>query len=424
MNTRALATKSIVDIINKKYSLLTLDSKLAKLDISPSDKSFTKLLCYEFFRYYFSLEKTVDSFIKANTKKEIKILLMLGVLQLFKINQPHYASINETVNACKTLKMLWAKKLVNGVLRNTIRNIENLNIQFLKYSGLDAPKWLIETLIEQYPTKYKQIISNSNQHADMFIRINKSKDDTKVLKYLSNNEIAYTKTDIKNALKLSKPIDVRNNELFNKGYFTVQDLSAQYCGLIINPQADDTILDACAAPGGKTTHLMELNPRTKVTAIDLVDKRLELLTKNATRVSPQNNISVLKHDLTKSLNGSFNKIILDAPCSAVGTLRRNPDIKVLRNPKDVEEITSVQQKILQNLWDNNLKKDGLLLYITCSILKKENQLQIKNFLDKNLNAEILEISILNDHKAKLGYQILPENGKGDGFYYCLIKKIS
>lgn len=424
MNTRALATKSIIDIINKKCSLLTLDDKLSKLEVSTSDKSFTKLLCYEFFRHYYSLNKTINTFIKTNTKNEVKILLMLGVLQLFKIKQPHYATINETVNACKSLKILWAKKLVNGVLRNILRNIENLNTEFLEHSSLDAPKWLIDTLKEQYPNQYQQIVTNSNLHADMFIRVNKSKDSNKVLDYLYDNKISYTKIDIENAIRLNSPIDVKNNDLFNNGYFTVQDLSAQYCGSIIDPQESDCILDACAAPGGKTTHLMELNCNAKITAVDLVDKRLELLTKNISRVSSsQNNLKIIKHDLTTRLEGSFNKIILDAPCSAVGTLRRNPDIKVLRNADDVKEISTIQQKILQNLWDNNLKKDGILLYITCSILKQENQNQISKFLTKNANAKALKIKILEKYESDIGYQILPENGEGDGFYYCLIKKI-
>ena len=192
MNTRALATKSILDILNKKYSLLTLSNKLSNKQISTQDKSFIKLLCYEFFRNYYSLEKILDKYVKNNTKHKVKILLMLGILQLLEINQPKYASINETVNACKNLKLLWAKKLVNGVLRNILRNIEDIKQEFLNYKNFDLPQWLINLLKKQYSTNYKEIIKSFNTKADMFIRLNQSKNIIEITDYLKNENIEYT----------------------------------------------------------------------------------------------------------------------------------------------------------------------------------------------------------------------------------------
>lgn len=423
MNTRALATKSIIDIIDNKYSLLTLDNKLSKLEISSKDKSFTKLLCYEFFRNYFSLEQIITEYTTTKTKNNVKILLMLGLLQILKVNQPTYASINETVNACKELKLIWAKKLVNGVLRNISRDIENIQIKFENYSKVDLPQWLIATIKKQYPKKLLEIASDLNNKADMFIRLNKSKNPKQVIDYLNDNNILYSNNELENSLKLDSPIDVKNNELFNQGFFTVQDLSAQYAGIIINPQNGDRILDACAAPGGKTTHILELNSKAKITAIDIIDKRLDLLNKNLNRVNSNNTVTTLKLDLTKSFRGNFNKIVLDAPCSALGTLRRNPDIKILRSEQNVIAIQQVQQAILQNLWDHNLTENGYLLYITCSILRQENQAQILSFLDNNANAKVIEIDLLEKYKTDCGYQILPQTHKGDGFYYCLLKKV-
>ena len=423
MNTRALAAKSIINIVDNKHSLLTLDNQLLKLDISLEDKSFTKLLCYEFFRNYFSLEKIISEYTAPKTKSNVKILLMLGVLQILKINQPTYASINETVNACKSLKLIWAKKLVNGVLRNILRNIEAVQLKFEAYSKVDLSQWLIEIIKEQYPKQLLEIASNLNHQADMFIRLNKSKSPQQVIDYLNDNNISYSHTELENSLKLDRPIDVKSNDLFNQGLFSVQDLSAQYAGAIINPQDTDIILDACAAPGGKTTHILELNTKAKITAIDIIDKRLNLLESNLKRVDSNHTVTMLKHDLTKILNGKFDKIVLDAPCTAIGTLRRNPDIKVLRSAQDVTSIQKIQQTILQNLWDNNLTENGYLLYITCSILRQENQVQILSFLGKNANASVIEIDILEKHKTDCGYQILPQELKGDGFYYCLLKKI-
>lgn len=422
MNTRAIAAKLIIDIINNKYSLLTLDNKILKLDISSQDRSFTKLLCYEFFRNYYSLEKIIAKYTKVKTKNSIKILLMLGLLQILKINQPTYATINETVNTCKNLKLIWAKKLVNGVLRNMLRDLEDIQLKFKNYTKVDLPQWLIKTIKKQYPHKLVEIAANLSHQADMFIRLNKSKDPQQTISYLKDNNISYSSTNLENALRLDSAIDVKDDKLFKQGFFTIQDLSAQYAGSIINPQDDDNILDACAAPGGKTTHLLELNQKTKITAIDLVDKRLALLKTNLERVNKTHNVTTLKHDLTQPLTGNFNKIILDAPCSAIGTLRRNPDIKILRTAQDVENITTIQQAILQNLWDNNLSQNGYLLYITCSILRQENQLQIQKFINKNKNASIAEIDLLKNYKTDYGYQILPERHAGDGFYYCLLKK--
>jgi len=423
MNTRYLAARSITNIIDNKHSLLTLDNKLSKLEISASDKSFTKLLCYEFFRNYYSLEKVVAEYTAPKTKNSVKVLLMLGLLQILKINQPTYASINETVSACKDLKLIWAKKLVNGVLRNISRDIESIRLKFENFSKVDLPQWLIEIIKEQYPKQLLEIAANINNKADMFIRFNKSKDPQQVLDYLNDNEILYSHTELENSLRLDSPIDVKNNDLFNKGFFTVQDLSAQYAGAIINPQDDESILDACAAPGGKTTHILELNQKSKITAIDIVEKRLELLENNLKRIDSNHTVVALKHDLTELLEGKFDKIVLDAPCTALGTLRRNPDIKVLRKPNDVTNIQKLQQTILQNLWDNNLKENGYILYITCSILRAENQDQILSFLDSNTNAKVVDIDILEKYKTYCGYQILPQQCQGDGFYYCLLKKI-
>ncbi|MEY8701676.1 16S rRNA (cytosine(967)-C(5))-methyltransferase RsmB [Francisella philomiragia] len=424
MNTRAVAAKSILDIIDNKYSLLTIEHKLNEHNLSDKDKSFIKLLCYEFFRNYYSLENVASLYLAEKTKLKAKILIMLGIIQIFEINQPHYASINETVAACKNLKILWAKKLVNGVLRQIARDLEDIKPNYTEHKKHDLAPWLNNMLKEQYPTDYQKIAKAVNSKADMFIRLNEAKDPQYVIDYFDKNNISYSKTELKNCIKLDKAIDVKNNTFFQQGYFSVQDISAQYMGHIINVRNNDIVLDACAAPGGKTTHILELAPQTNITAIDIIDKRLELLKENIARVAKNNHVNVIKHDLTQPLVGQYNKIILDAPCSALGTLKRNPDIKVLRKPQDIKSIQILQAQILDNLWCNNLLTGGYLLYITCSILQQENQLQIKNFLSRHKDAEIIEIKILENYKTDYGYQILPTEDKGDGFYYCLIKKIS
>ncbi|APC91181.1 MULTISPECIES: 16S rRNA (cytosine(967)-C(5))-methyltransferase RsmB [Francisella] len=422
MNTRAIAAKTILDILDSKYSLLTLEQKLLSQNLSEQNKSFVKLLCYEFFRNYYSLENIAVLHLTQKTKAKAKVLIMLGALQIFEIKQPYYASINETVAACKDLKITWAKKLINGILRKIIRNIQDMTNIYNQSKLIDMPKWLSDTLKKQYPKHYLAIAQAINAKADMFIRLNQTKDSNKVLDYFKLNKITYSFTDLKNCIKLDQAIDVKHNQLFQQGYFTIQDISAQYAGHIIKANNEDKILDACAAPGGKTSHILECAPQANITAIDIIDKRLELLKENLARLSKDNHVNVLKHDLILPLAGKFNKIILDTPCSALGTIKRNPDIKVLRKPEDIQTIKALQSKILDNLWNNNLTNNGYLLYITCSILEEENQQQIKDFLIKNNDSEIITIDILEKYKTDCGYQILPSHQGGDGFFYCLLKK--
>ncbi|MFV9930700.1 MAG: 16S rRNA (cytosine(967)-C(5))-methyltransferase RsmB [Francisella endosymbiont of Hyalomma asiaticum] len=424
MNTRAVAAKIILDILDKKYSLLTIEQKFLSHNLSEQDKSFVKLLCYEFFRNYYSLDKIAGLYLKQKTKIKAKVLIMLGALQIFEIKQPYYAIINETVAACKNLKIIWATKLINRILREITRNLKDTTNIYNQNKAIDMPKWLSDTLKKQYSKQYLAIAQAINTKADMFIRLNQAKDTKKVLDYFEKNKIIYSFTDLKDCIKLDQAIDIKHNQLFKQGYFTIQDISAQYAGYIIKAKNDDKILDACAGPGGKTSHILECAPQANITAIDIIDKRLELLKENLTRLSKNNNVNVFKHDLTLPLAGKFNKIILDAPCSALGTIRRNPDIKVMRKPEDIQAIKILQSKILANLWNNNLSNNGYLLYITCSILAEENQQQIKDFLDKNSDAEIIDIDILEKYKINCGHQILLSQQGGDGFYYCLLKKNS
>jgi len=421
MNSRAIACQNILNIIDKKSSLLTLETTLQKLDITVKDKSFIKALCYDFFRNYYSLESVIKPYINKSTKLKVKTLIMLGGLQILEMSQPNYAVINESVNACDDLKIEWAKGLLNAILRKIIKDIETVSTNFKNLQKYDLPEWLTQKLKKQYPDNYLDIFIASNKKAPMFIRVNKLKDKNVLLKHFENKNIEYNKTSLTDCLVLTKPLDVRNDILFAEGYFTVQDMSAQYAGHILNLEDNQNILDACAAPGGKTTHLLESNSNINLTAIDIIETRLKMLKDNVARFQ-YTNVDIIKHDLTKNFETKFDQIVLDAPCSALGVVRRNPDIKILRIENDVNNIIKLQSSILQNLWDNNLNDNGYLLYITCSILVEENDMQIEKFLEKNYNAKIVDIGLLSRYKKKYGYQILPSENKGDGFYYCLIHR--
>jgi 16S rRNA (cytosine967-C5)-methyltransferase len=198
-------------------------------------------------------------------------------------------------------------------------------------------------------------------------------------------------------------------------------MSAQYAGLIINPQNEDTILDACAAPGGKTIHLSELAPKSKIIALDCDKKRLEKIAENIERYQSKN-ITTLVGDAQKDdwWDGQlFDKILLDAPCSATGVIKRHPDIKLLRKESDIKPLVLLQQKILTNLWAK-LKVGGVLLYATCSIFKEENEQQIIKFLKANQDAQEQKIS-LDWGDGDIGKQQYP-TAIMDGFYYAKLIK--
>jgi len=420
MNIRLIAFKIISNILACKTSLLLIDDSLTKYYLDKTQKSFIKALAYGFFRYYFSLQKITSKYLKYKPKKQIQLLIYLATYQIIMMRQPSYAIINESVKATSKIGNGWAKGLVNAVLRNVDREQEILKKELMSLQNSDAPEWLLNKLKKQYK-RYPEIIFESNQHAPMFLRLNATKEPQKVLEYFDNNNIKYSFKNLKNCVSLENPLDIENNKLFQHGYFTVQDLSAQYAATILAPQEGDIVLDACAAPGGKSGHLLEVSPNIFLNSVELYPKRIKVLEKNLERLNRLQKVNIIQADLSKKLDGEFDKILLDAPCSATGVIRRNPDIKILRSAQDVINICKIQKNILRCLWNNNLKEGGYLLYATCSILLEENEVQVANFIKTHDNVEIIKINILEKYHLKYGYQILPKDG--DGFYYCLFRKI-
>ena len=236
---------------------------------------------------------------------------------------------------------------------------------------------------------------------------------------------------------LEQAVAVEQLPLFNEGAVSVQDSAAQLCAEYLAPQNGEIILDACAAPGGKTLHLMESCPELKqLTAIDVSAKRLERVTENIKRVMPQleSKISLIAadaNDIEQWWDSElFDRILLDAPCSATGVIRRHPDIKRIRQPSEVDALIQTQQKLLNNLW-KTLKPGGTLLYATCSVLPEENVMQIKRFLNTHNDAQTIDFKVSLGQNTEYGMQLLPTveinnntnvQGNSDGFFYCLLQK--
>ena len=425
-SVRQLASKAITRVTHGEslYSVLpTLREKIAK-----KDQPLFAELCFGTLRYYHRL----NAWLKFLTEKPLKDkeqdihnLILVGLYQLFFTRIPPHAAIGETVQATRSMGKAWARGLVNGILRSAQRRFEELNSQeersaVVKFSH---PKWLINTIKRAWPEDYQAILTANNQPPPMTLRVNEQKIQTsRYLKKLLDACLQGRLSNIaKQAITLSRPTPVERLPMFATGAVSVQDESAQLAATLIKVKPQDHILDACCAPGGKTCHLLELNPGITVDALDADSSRLERVDENLQRLGLSAN--VLCGDATNVdtwFSGqSYDHILLDAPCSATGVIRRHPDIKLLRKAEDIPRLAQLQQQILRAIWPL-LKPGGTLLYATCSIMPEENHLQIERFLTETPDAQLLPIEGEWGIDTGFGKQRLPDSG--DGFFYSLMVK--
>ena len=424
MNSRAIATKILTDVAIKHRSLD--DACLMRLVsvTQQKDISLIKAMCFGVLRNYFYLEAIVNQLFHKPPKEkdsDIKLLVMLGVYQLIDMNMPDYAAISETVNATRAIKKPWAAGLTNKLLRRFIKEkdiiLANTNN---KHS---SPTWLNERLKLAWPKDWQQIIKANNIHPPMVLRVNTlliSRDD--YLEMLLNKNIEASPL-LSTAILLKHPLPVIQLPGFDKGLCSVQDAAGQLVANLLNLKPGLRVLDACAAPGSKTCHLLETEPNLeKCVAIDVDKSRASKINENVRRLQiNHNNLQVISTDVTniKSWwdNKSFDRILLDAPCSATGVIRRHPDIKLLRRPTDIATLAKQQLRLLTTLWPL-VSSNGFLLYTTCSVLPEENQNIIKEFLNNQPDAKIETLKIKDAIDTGFGHQVLP--GLMDGFFYAKI----
>ncbi len=404
---------------------------------NPSDISLLKSMVLNACRYFDRLEATANQLLQKplrNKDSDVLCLLVIGLYQLQYSRIPDHAAIGETVEACEQLKKPWAKKMINGVLRNYLRQKEEITRKLDQNwdTKFSMPDWLIGRIKQSYrgkqhKGKVAEILEASNQQAPLTLRVNLSKTSREdYLALLNKSEIEVSAHSlVKSAIVLDTPVSVTKLPKFSEGWVSVQDAAAQMSAWILQPEAGMEILDACSAPGGKTAHLLEFsNNEIELTAIDIDDRRCERIEENLERL--QLDAQVICYDAIeylKETNQQFDQILLDVPCSATGVIRRHPDIKLLRRESDIDELVLIQKSMLEQAW-RALKPNGKLLYATCSVLQQENSEQIKAFMDSNADAELMgfdkELAELSN--SEIGLQILPNQLQMDGFYYCLLTK--
>jgi len=413
-------------------------------NLESRDAAFARMLSFGVLRFYQQLNTLLKPFIKKPLKAkdiDVQLVMLMALYQILHTRVPEFALVDSAVKQVRKSKKKWAANMVNGVLRNFLRDIESKEPQDIiaKLKTQEAiyshPQWIIERLKNDWPESknisWQEILHANNQQAPMTLRINQQQ--TCVQKYqteLENNfELSAEKVaGINSALILQQARDVKQLPGFDAGQLSVQDAGAQLAALILQPVAGDNILDACAAPGGKTAHLFEQQPNIKVTALDISETRLARVAENCQRLGFDP--TLIAADATAVddwwQGEAFDKILLDVPCSAVGVIRRHPDIKHLRRQEDIESLVKLQREILLKNWPL-LKSGGKLLYATCSLFNAENEEQIDWFLQQVNDAKVVAlpdcVSQLESRvDLKNGVQLFPVSGVTDGFYYALLEK--
>ncbi len=428
MNIRGLAAKSLAPVLQQKSALdaAFLHPQIAEL--SQQDRSLYKGMCYGTCRHFFSLDAVLGKLLSKPMKakdSDVKALLLVGIYQLWHMRIPDHAAINETVNATKKLKKPWAKNLVNAVLRNFIREKETLISAFEQYQH-EHPNWLLTKISDAWPDNVETITEANNTQAPFTLRVNaRKKDRSRYSEILTQHDIAHTLCEHSDdGITLVEPIDVMLLPGFPEGSCSVQDEAAQLSAQLLDLQPKQRVLDACCAPGGKTCHIAEHQPALdELIALDVDPTRLEKVQENLTRLSLDASLTAADATDTKQWwdGKTFDRILLDAPCSATGVIRRHPDIKLLRRESDIAELGKLQRKILQQLWQT-LSPDGILLYATCSVLPEENENLIKTFVEQQDDAIHLAIDATWGEQRPYGRQLFPQLNGHDGFYYARIKK--
>lgn len=429
---RLIAIHWLLDVIERGKSVNQLLSE-QKLNLAPQDQALTKQLLFGCLRYYHQLKTIADHLLNKPFKakdQDLLLIIVLGLYQLKYLSTPDHAAISESVELSRKINKSWAAGLINGVLRRFQRESEKIQ-QELKKSlqfQYSHPGWIVKKISSDWNDSANDILNANNLHAPMIIRVNTLRQTREeYLALLSENKIvAKAHAIAPDAIELEKAVDVYQLPGFTEGLVTIQDAAPQLAVELLDLKPEQNVLDGCAAPGGKTTHLLQRENSIHLTAVEMSASRAEKIQQTLQRMQLTANVKISDIcDRQSWWDGElFDRILLDVPCSASGVIRRNPDIKVHRKVTDIQPLIEIQKSILDTAWQL-LKPNGILVYATCSIFKIENEEQIKQFKSRHLTSNIdMPESIekyLPKH-AEIGYQIFPNEFAMDGFYLCGLRK--
>ena len=427
---RAKAAKTLSQLLKQEGSLANLLQRGEK----PQDQQSFPLLQEIIFgtcRWYFQLDAILVQLLSKPLKakdNDIRCLLLIGIYQLHYLRVPEYAVVNETVDASKILKKEWAKGLTNAILRGFIREQETLvaNSQKKPQGKYAHPQWFIHRLQAAWPAQWQEILENNNLRPPMSLRVNTQKiSRDQFLETLNKAGISSQAGALAGtSVYLDQACPVHEIPGFEQGLFSVQDEASQLIPPLLGLESGQRLLDACAAPGGKTCHILESGHRFEsVLALDNDARRLERLQQNLERLQLSATVKTGDAGAPEQWwdGKPFDRILLDAPCSATGIIRRHPDIKLLRLDADITKLQEIQKQLLEALW-TCLAPGGLLLYSTCSVLPEENSFIVERFLAQHSDAKVEEIQAQWGVECPTGRQLLPHAGGNDGFFFARLRK--
>lgn len=430
MNPRLAAARALASVLAGKASLgSSLPPLLDKVEAR--DRGLAQDLAFGTARWQPRLALIAEKLLQKPFKaadRDVEALLLIGLYQLFYTRIPAHAAIGETVACVDKLKKPSLKGLLNAVLRNAQRDGESIIASLDRDPVLHSahPRWLQKRLKAEWPKYWQAICAANNAHPPLILRVNRrhgSRDD-----YL--NELRRVGFEAepcafsRDGVRLLQACDVTTLPGFAEGRVSVQDEAAQLAAELLELAPGQRVLDACAAPGGKTCHLLEVEPALAgVLAVDLEEKRLVRVRENLKRLGLEAQlIAADGRDTQAWWDGQmFQRILLDAPCSATGVIRRHPDIKLTRQPEDIAALAQLQGELLDALWQT-LEVGGILLYATCSVLPEENSDNIAAFLGRTSDACELPIAAEFGIESAHGRQLLPQVEGHDGFYYAKLLK--
>lgn len=432
MKVRTAAAQLLGQILRQRGSLSSL-LPAAQDQVPERDRALLQELCFGSLRWQPKLEAYLELLLDKPLRakdSDIQALLLLGLYQLIYTRIPDHAAIGDTVETARDLNKPWATRLANGVLRRFQRERPALDDRLRNNPSFVSghPRWLLDSLKRAWPEQIDSIIEANNSHPPLTLRLNTQKvSREQYLIQLAEAGIEAEPTRHSPVgIQLHSPCDPRDLPLFAEGLISVQDESAQLAALLLDLKPGQRVLDACCAPGGKTGHILETEPDlAQVVALDSDARRLKRVEENLNRL--QLEAQILCGDAGEPeawWDGElYDRILLDAPCSATGIIRRHPDIKGLRSLDEIAKLAQLQARLLDRLW-SLVKPGGMLLYATCSVMPEENARLIQAFVETHLDVRCEPIDAEWGLTEEFGRQLLPEKDRQDGFYYAQLHKLS
>ena len=428
-DTRALAAQVLADVALRGASLREhLQPAQSKL-VDARDRAFLTALCNEGARWWLRFDKALDGLLQQPLRKRepaLHALLVLGLVQLEVLHLPPHAAVAATVEATRALQRGGFSKLVNAVLRRWLREREGLNaiLDREQSTRFAHPRWLVEALEHDWPDHVDDILAKNNQPSPPMLRVNprRATREAAVLELAEAGILAKSHAWLRDALQIDGHADIARLPGFAKGHFSVQDGAAQCAADLMDLHEGMRVLDACAAPGGKACHMLE-HAELELLALEREPARASSIRSNLERLH-------LACELRNGDAGNpgawwdrkpLDRILLDAPCSATGVIRRHPDIKLHRRASDIPQLAREQARLLEASWPL-LARHGLLVYATCSVLHEENERVAAGFLDAHPDAQPERCDLPVGRAVGAGWQILPGEGGLDGMYYAVIAK--